>query len=154
MRCHKLVAGLALIAVTAACAATAKADLTARALSIAPTDLVIAWGPCPPVIPTGCEIAVLRGDPSKPQADVYLRIAPGAVLPAHTHTSGERMILAAGELLVTYRGQPPAMLTAGSYAYGPPGLPHKAVCRSATPCVLFIAFEEPVDAIPYAGSLE
>jgi anti-sigma factor ChrR (cupin superfamily) len=150
----KRAAALALIAMTAACVTAAQADSPPRVLALAPSERSLTWGPCPPVIPTGCEIAVLRGDPSKPRADVFLRFAPGAVLPSHTHTSGERMILAAGEMVVTYKGQPPATLTAGAYAYGPPGMPHAGVCRSATPCVLFVAFEEPVDAYPYAGSLE
>jgi hypothetical protein len=37
------------------------------------------------------------------------------------------------------------------YAYGPAKLAHKAVCGNAGPCVLFIAFEAPVDAIAADG---
>ena len=29
-------------------------------------DAQLKWGPCPPLFPKGCEIAVLRGDPSEP----------------------------------------------------------------------------------------
>jgi hypothetical protein len=36
----------------------------------------------------------------------------------------------------------------GSYAYGPAELVHEGACLSAEPCVLFIAFEQPLDAIP------
>lgn len=36
----------------------------------------------------------------------------------------------------------------GMYAYGPAKLPHKAYCASGAPCVLFIAFESAVDAVP------
>ena len=42
------------------------------------------------------------------------------------------------------------MLTPGTYAYGPAGKPHGGVCASAVPCVLFIAFESPLDAVPIA----
>jgi hypothetical protein len=39
------------------------------------------------------------------------------------------------------------VLKPGTYAYGPPRLSHKAECGAAGPCVLFIAFESPVDAV-------
>jgi len=32
--------------------------------------------------------------------------------------------------------------------YGPAKLPHSGSCVSTTPCVLFIAFESSVDAVP------
>ncbi len=53
-------------------------------------------------------------------------------------------------MLVQYDGQEAIILTPGTYAYGPPQLPHSAICQSEEPCVLFIAFEEPVDAIAIA----
>ena len=53
-----------------------------------------------------------------------------------------------GELHVTYEGQKKHVLKPGSYAYGPAKIPHQGRCVSARPCILFIAFEEPVDAIP------
>lgn len=61
------------------------------------------------------------------------------------HSSAQRMVLVNGELQVTYDGQSAAILRPGMYAYGPPGASHTAVCRSAEPCVLFIAFDGPVD---------
>jgi mannose-6-phosphate isomerase-like protein (cupin superfamily) len=58
------------------------------------------------------------------------------------------MVLVSGKLQVTYDGQESAMLNAGTYAYGPAKLPHKAHCTGRIPCVLFIAFESPIDAVP------
>lgn len=110
------------------------------------SDAALAWGPCPPFMPKGCEIAVLHGNPAEPNADVFLRLPGKAVIPNHWHSSAERMVLAQGVLEVTYDGQAPVTLRPGTYAYGPAKAPHQAVCRSATPCVLFIAFEQPVDA--------
>jgi quercetin dioxygenase-like cupin family protein len=52
-----------------------------------------------------------------------------------------------GELHVTYDGQKPEVIKAGSYAYGPAQRAHAGSCASAEPCLLFIAFEGPVDAI-------
>ncbi|GGE22596.1 hypothetical protein GCM10011529_31510 [Polymorphobacter glacialis] len=123
-------------------------------LVIPQTSTQLQWGPCPPIFSKGCEIAVLHGNPAAPNADIFLRIAPNATLPAHTHSSAERMILVSGTLLVDYQGAPPSTLQPGNYAYGPAGRPHLATCRSKTPCTLFIAFEGPVDALAYSGSLD
>jgi hypothetical protein len=44
------------------------------------------------------------------------------------------------------------VLTVGTYAYGPAKRPHDAVCVGTVPCVLFIAFESPLDAVASASS--
>lgn len=124
------------------------------ALAIMASDPALTWGPCPDLFPGECSIAVLHGDPSAPNADVFLRVGPQYQIPAHWHTSAERMILVTGELQVTYQGQPASTLSVGNYAYGPARLPHSASCVSAEPCTLFIAFESPVDAHAFDGSLD
>ena len=118
------------------------------ALAFTFNDARLKWGPCPDFIPKGCEIAVLHGDPAKENADVFFKVPANFTIPRHWHTSAERMVLVSGELHVTYEGQPTATLTPGTYAYGPAGLLHHAVCGKGAPCVLFIAFEAPVDAVP------
>ena len=108
-------------------------------------DPALQWGPCPSVFPAGCEIAVLHGDPAQPNADVFFKVGPGYSIPHHWHTSAERMTLVSGQLRVTYDGHDPVTLEVGSYAYGPARAPHTGECLSKEPCVLFIAFEGPVD---------
>ncbi len=110
-------------------------------------DPSLKWGGCPDFMPRGCGIAVLHGDPAKDNADVFFRVPANAEIPRHWHTSAERMVLVAGEMSISYDGHAPLTLKPGGYAYGPPKLPHSAVCGDAGPCVLFIAFESPVDAI-------
>lgn len=122
------------------------------AISRSAGDATLHWGGCPDFLPAGCAIAVLHGDPSQPNADVFLKVPAQSQLPPHTHTSAERMVLVAGELEVTYLGQAPLRLAAGDYAYGPAGRPHEGRCVSDVPCVLFIAFESAVDAIPTAAA--
>jgi quercetin dioxygenase-like cupin family protein len=117
-------------------------------------DARAQWGPCPPIFPAGCEITVLHGDPEQPNADVFLRVPGGYEIPAHSHTTAERMILVSGQLNVHYQGSAPETLTTGEYAYGPPGVPHSAVCASTEACTLFIAFVGPVDANVYEGVIE
>ncbi len=115
-------------------------------------DPKLKWGPCPPFLPKGCGIAVLHGDPAKNNADIFFKVPANSVIPSHWHTSAERMVLVSGELHVTYDGHKTAVLKPGTYAYGPAKLPHKAECKNAGPCVLFIAFESPVDAVPSEGA--
>ena len=123
-------------------------------LAMQATDSKLKWGPCPPIFSGDCNIAVLHGDPAKPNADVFLRIGGGTALPVHRHSSAERMILVSGRLRVDYRGAPPVTLVPGSYAYGPADVPHRAACLGRQRCTLFIAFEGPVDAVLDTSSVD
>lgn len=116
-------------------------------------DKDLKWGPCPEIFPKGCEIGVLHGDPAKKGTDVYLRLPSNYEIPAHTHTSAEHMSLVAGRMEVKYKGEAPMNLQPGSFAYGPAQHAHKATCTSAESCVLFISFDEPIDAKAYTGTL-
>lgn len=128
--------------------ARAQAPDQEQALTRTADDAQLKWGPCPSFLPKGCGIAVLHGDPARDNLDVFLKVPAKSSLPLHWHTSAERMVLVAGELRVTYDGQKTAVLKPGTYAYGPAKRPHEGFCASAVPCVLFIAFESPLDAVP------
>jgi len=134
--------------------AHAQAPDEEQALAWTADDAQLKWGPCPPFLPKGCGIAVLHGDPAKDNLDVFLKVPAKSNLPLHWHTSAERMVLVAGELHVTYEGQKTAVLKPGTYAYGPAKRPHEGFCASAVPCVLFIAFESPLDAVPVESKAE
>lgn len=128
--------------------AAADAPVAEPAIAKTADDASLQWGGCPDFLPPGCAIAVLHGDPAQPNVDIFFRVPAKSEIAPHTHTSAERMVLVAGEMSVTYEGQPTVALTPGTYAYGPAGRPHRATCVSEVPCVLFIAFESPLDAIP------
>lgn len=135
---------------------TPLAAQTSRAapLAIRQDNPKLNWGPCPPIFRGRCEIAVLHGDPTQPNADVFLRVTGGTELTPHRHSSAERMILVSGNLRVEYKGAKPATLAVGDYAYGPAGLPHRAICLGKQSCTLFIAFDGPVDAVPSPDRLQ
>ena len=134
-------------------AGAVNAEASKVPLAKAAADPGLQWGACPEGMPEGCGIAVLQGDPVKPNSDIFLRVPGGSTIPPHSHSSAERMILVSGELEVKYQGAPAATLRSGHYAYGPAKLPHRATCRSSEPCTLFIAFEGPVDVLPFEGEL-
>lgn len=130
------------------CVAVAQDASKEMALASTFKDAHLKWGPCPAFIPKGCQIAILHGDPAKDNVDVFFKVPGNFNIPQHWHTSAERMVLVSGTLQVTYEGQKPITLKPGMYAYGPAKLPHKATCAKGAPCVLFIAFESPLDAFP------
>jgi len=111
------------------------------------SDADLIWGNCPDFMPNGCNIAILHGDPSKNNVDILFKVPTNYEIPNHKHTSAERMILLNGVLEVTYEGEKTQIMRAGSYAYGPANKPHTAKCIEG-PCILFIAFEDPLDAFP------
>lgn len=127
--------------------ALAQAPAQPSALARTHHDADLQWGPCPEFLPEGCAIAVLHGDPSKENADIFFKVPAKSNVPRHWHTSAERMVLVSGELHVTYDGQDTVVLNVGTYAYGPAKLSHEAYCASDVPCILSIAFEAPVDAV-------
>lgn len=115
-------------------------------------DNELEWGPCPAFMPEGCSIAVLQGNPEQPNTDVFFKMEGNTTVARHWHHSPERMVLVSGEMQVKYDGQDSEVIKAGNYAYGPAEHPHKASCLSDKPCILFIAFEDPIDAMPASAS--
>ena len=144
----KLLRSLSVLTLLVSPLAMADKPAADPALAYTFKDPSLKWGPCPPFIPKGCEIAVVHGDPAKPNVDVFFKVPGGSTIPEHWHTSAERMVLVSGELKVTYQGQSATTLKPGMYAYGPPKVAHQATCAKGDPCVLFIAFESPLDANP------
>jgi mannose-6-phosphate isomerase-like protein (cupin superfamily) len=129
-------------------ALSAQAESQPKALAISHEDPALEWGPCPEFLPEGCAIAVLHGDPAGHNADVFFKVPGNSTIAPHWHTSAERMVLVSGRMQLSYDGQEPVVLTPGMYAFGPAKLPHHGFCEAGAPCVLFIAFESPVDAVP------
>ena len=63
----------------------------------APTET--KWGPAPPMLPPGAEIAVLSGDPSKPSAyTVRLKFPANYAIQAHSHPTDENVVVTTGAL--------------------------------------------------------
>jgi quercetin dioxygenase-like cupin family protein len=141
-----LTAVLFLLVVTGSFAGT-QASAQEPALDRNVQDAQLKWNPCPTFMPKGCVIALLHGDLAKENADVFFKMPAHSTIPTHWHTSAERIVVVAGELHVTYEGQQTAVIKPGTYAYGPAKRSHKVFCASADACVLFIAFETPVDAV-------
>ena len=112
-------------------------SLAATAVSAAGTDHLIVpadqakFGPVPPVLPPGAEIAVLSGDPSKKgHFVVAIRGPQGYKVPPHWHSTEEHVTVVTGSFTMgmgdTADGSGTA-LTPGGYARMPARMHHWAI---------------------------
>jgi quercetin dioxygenase-like cupin family protein len=63
----------------------------------------IQWKPCPPNLPSHCEMCVLEGDPkSSDLFSVRFRVGNGFVMPPHTHPKDERVTVIEGRVAVAF----------------------------------------------------
>ncbi len=63
----------------------------------------VQWRPCPPNLPSGCEIAVLEGNPQSPDLfTVRFRVNGEFVMPPHTHPKDERATVLSGKVAVAF----------------------------------------------------
>jgi quercetin dioxygenase-like cupin family protein len=76
---------------------SAKPAPAAAAAHVLLTPGDLKWGPAPPVLPAGAQIAVLDGDPGKPGFfSVRLKFPDGYKIPAHWHPTDENIVVLQG----------------------------------------------------------
>jgi quercetin dioxygenase-like cupin family protein len=92
----------------------------------------IKWGPGPPALPPGAQLAVLEGDPSKAGVAFAVRakFPDGYRVPPHWHPTDEKVVVVQGSLGVgvgnKFDQSAGHLLPTGSYASMPKGLRHYA----------------------------
>ena len=84
----------------------------------------IKWGPAPPSLPPGAQLAVLDGDPAKPGSfTIRGKFPDGYVVPPHWHPTDEHVVVISGTLMMGTgdKAEPSAMhaLAAGSFSRVP-----------------------------------
>jgi quercetin dioxygenase-like cupin family protein len=63
----------------------------------------IQWRPCPPNLPSGCEIAILEGNPQSPDLfTVRFRLSEEFFMPPHSHPKDERVTVLSGKMAVAF----------------------------------------------------
>ena len=100
------------------------------------------WGPAPPFVPPGAQIAVLSGNPMAAESySVRLKFPAGYVIPPHSHPTDENVAVVSGELFMAAgdrldlsAGRP---LGIGGYALVPAGHNHYAFTQKETTIVLY-----------------
>src|SRR6476659_4077200 len=102
------------------------------------------WGPAPPLIPAGAQIAVLAGDPGKAAPyTVRLKFPANYAIPAHSHPTDEHVVVVAGALTFGMgdkltKGAGNKTLGVGGFALMPANMNHFAYTTAAeTTIVLY-----------------
>ena len=99
-------------------------------IMIAPDE--VKWGPAPPALPAGAQVAVLEGDPGKAGATFTIRakFPDGYKVAPHWHPTDERVTVLQGALGVglgdTFNASAGRELGVGGYAEMPRAVRHFA----------------------------
>jgi quercetin dioxygenase-like cupin family protein len=102
------------------------------------------WGPAPPMLPPGAQIAVLAGDPTKSTAyTVRLKFPANYAIPAHWHPTDENVVVVSGavtfgmgdKLIKSTTSN--KTLTVGGFALMPANMNHFAYTTQESTIILF-----------------
>jgi quercetin dioxygenase-like cupin family protein len=98
----------------------------------------IKWGPVPPVIPAGAQLAVVSGDPSKEGQPytIRLKMPDGYKVPPHFHPADEAATVISGSFNLGMGDKLDTSQTMelqpGGFAYAPAGMHHYAWAKGET----------------------
>lgn len=97
----------------------------------------VTWGPAPPSLPPGAKMAVISGDPSKPEPfTIRAQFPNGYRIPPHWHPTDEHVTVLSGTFAAamgeTFDAKQLSDLTAGSYAVMSATMPHFAMAKGVT----------------------
>ena len=102
------------------------------------TPDMVKWGPAPPSLPPGAQLAVLDGDPAKAGAPYVLRakLPDGYKVPPHWHPVDENVTVLKGALVMglgeKFDKSAGKELPVGSYSKMPKGVRHFAWAKGET----------------------
>lgn len=91
--------------------------------------------------------ALATGNPDTGPSTFLLVAAPGCVVPAHTHSAGEQLIVIKGQLRTGMDGMAETALGAGGFAAMPGKAVHWFTCASKGPCTMYVSFDARYDIV-------
>jgi quercetin dioxygenase-like cupin family protein len=98
----------------------------------------VKWGPAPPFVPPGAQLAVVEGDPTAASGDYTIRVKmpDGYKIAPHTHPKRENVTVISGTLKVGMGDQfdegKMMSFPAGSFAFLDPEMHHYASASGET----------------------
>ena len=108
------------------------------------TPQEVQWGPAPPMLPAGAQIAVLSGDPGKAAPySVRLKFPANYAIPAHSHPTDENVVVVSGAMTfgmgdkLDKKAATNKTLGVGGYALAAAGMNHFAYTTQESTIVLF-----------------
>jgi hypothetical protein len=129
------VVGLVMVIGLAAGQANSSAQSAQGHVMINPVDM--KWGPAPPGLPPGGQLAVLSGDPGKPGPfTIAVKFGDGYIVRPHWHPTAENISVVSGSLLVgmgdKYSEASMKPLEPGGFASMPAKTSHFVRAKGAT----------------------
>ena len=116
---------------------------TAQDKHVLATPAQAQWGPAPPMLPPGAQIAVLSGDPTKAQPySVRLKMPANYAVPAHSHPTDENVVIVTGALTLGMGDElrkgiaSNTTLRSGGYALMPANMNHFAYTTGAETTII------------------
>jgi quercetin dioxygenase-like cupin family protein len=102
------------------------------------------WGPAPPVLPPGAQIAVLAGDPTKAAPyTIRLKFPANYAIPAHSHPTDEHVVVTSGAVtfgmgdVMNKSAAANKTLAPGGFALMPANMNHFAFTAGESTIVLY-----------------
>ena len=89
--------------------------------------------------------ALETGNPLTGPSTVILKASAGCVVPWHSHTAQEQLIVVAGEVMAEMTGHPPTLLGPGGFAMMAGRMAHQFTCQGREACVMFVTFDRAYD---------
>jgi quercetin dioxygenase-like cupin family protein len=89
--------------------------------------------------------AIETGDPTTGHSTWILKAPPGCVVPWHSHTAEEQLIIVSGAVLAEMTDHPPTRLGPGGFAMMGSRMPHQFSCQGRFACLMFVAFDRAYD---------
>jgi len=103
----------------------------------------VRFAPDPDV---ACLLSALEtGNPASGASTWILKAPVGCLVPWHSHTAQEQLIVVAGEVVAEMSGHPPTLLGPGGFAMMAGHMAHQFTCQGRDGCVMFVTFDRAYD---------
>jgi glyoxylate utilization-related uncharacterized protein len=88
--------------------------------------------------------AIETGNPTTGPSTLILKAPSGCVVPWHSHTAQEQILMVSGTIVAEMTGHATTTLGPGGFAVMAGGMAHQFTCQD-TACVMFVTFDRAYD---------
>jgi glyoxylate utilization-related uncharacterized protein len=88
--------------------------------------------------------AIETGNPATGPSTLILKAPSGCVVPWHSHTAQEQIMMVSGTIVAEMTGHPITTLGPGGFAVMAGGMAHQFTCQDMA-CVMFVTFDRAYD---------
>jgi hypothetical protein len=89
--------------------------------------------------------ALETGDPTAGRSTWILKAPARCVVPWHSHTAEEQLIIIRGTVLAEMTDHPPTRLGPGGFAMMGSHMPHQFSCQGKSACLMIVSFDRAYD---------